>query len=760
MICKNCGGEIAFKNGAGVCLSCGAQIKIDGAFENAEVYICYTENDLAGRHVKDSLIANEIYNKLENAKIKTFYERVSVGNIVGDELEMTRYQALYNAKVIIILGTTPDYFNQLFKKNGQYFDGKAVLPVCVDMSPAQLPQELTKYQAANYNNVGAAADLIKTVLKALGREEEIALGEVITKAQKKKKRLIISLSIAAAVLILGVSVFFAVNYYLNSGDRLNEKNYNAAMTLIEQEKYLDAAQILQTTLDYKDSKNQLKKIYDRYDGYYLNQNEDISLYINVKNSSVLEIEVIKNIDDRKIRFSAEVEFKNNIGNIEFTDNASNEGKATITLFDDAIEVITVITEAGGEYSVGNFTETFYIKDKTDKPQDSEITRLTVMKWLSKKTTASDLEQYGCELVFEGYLSNEGGWNDNTSMYRIANTDIKVLLVSYDIDKNVTSYESADENHIDDAILYGVMAPAELMLPDNLGQTVNRCYLKGNIIFGIGAVEFQISAWEEWAWHGYIKQGFSINSWFDPCIIGMEKQETLSADTMVAAISKESVGETIYEIYYDYYVHLSKIDDIYETFPELNDSYALCLLENEKSYLLAVHVIEYTENNTGNESFAFYRANKNEKTLEMVCEANNSDFNCINDIFQYSKSHPELIDLPAIVEEDEEPGAIESETDSEEYFVGRHYDADGVNYLEIAGNGEAYTVTMSIGDIYCYDVYATYDTEKEVLEFEYQHFYDDTDLAGEILQEGDSLILKITESGMDELPIDSEYKFLL
>ena len=189
MICKNCGGEIAFKNGVGVCLSCGVQIKTDGAFENVDVYICYTENDLMGRRTKDSLIANEIYNKLENAKIKTFYERVSAGNLIGDELETTKYQAIYNAKVVIILGTAPAHFEALFDKNNQYFDSKAVLPVCVDMSPAQLPQELAKYQAANYNNVGADADLIKTVLKALGREEEITLGEVMTKAQKQKKRL-------------------------------------------------------------------------------------------------------------------------------------------------------------------------------------------------------------------------------------------------------------------------------------------------------------------------------------------------------------------------------------------------------------------------------------------------------------------------------------------------------------------------------------------------------------------------------------------
>ena len=100
MKCKICGGEILFSKGNGACQSCGAAFVADGVYENTEVYICYKENDDAGRRTKDSIIAQEVYNKLESSNINTFYERISANGKIEDDLEESKYSAIGKAKAM------------------------------------------------------------------------------------------------------------------------------------------------------------------------------------------------------------------------------------------------------------------------------------------------------------------------------------------------------------------------------------------------------------------------------------------------------------------------------------------------------------------------------------------------------------------------------------------------------------------------------------------------------------------------------------
>ena len=60
MKCRNCGGELIFRDNMGFCPNCGSNQKIDSVFENTDVCICYIENDIAGRRTKDSIISAEI----------------------------------------------------------------------------------------------------------------------------------------------------------------------------------------------------------------------------------------------------------------------------------------------------------------------------------------------------------------------------------------------------------------------------------------------------------------------------------------------------------------------------------------------------------------------------------------------------------------------------------------------------------------------------------------------------------------------------
>ena len=77
MRCKNCGAELTAKNGLYICESCGSTSEISLGYEVSDVYIAYIESDEQGRRTKDSIIGQEIYNKLENVSFlfskKIFY---------------------------------------------------------------------------------------------------------------------------------------------------------------------------------------------------------------------------------------------------------------------------------------------------------------------------------------------------------------------------------------------------------------------------------------------------------------------------------------------------------------------------------------------------------------------------------------------------------------------------------------------------------------------------------------------------------------
>ena len=768
MICKNCGGEVVFQNGVGMCSSCGAQIKFDGAFENTEVYICYTENDSAGRRVKDSMIANEIYNKLENAKIETFYERASSGNLAGDALEITRYQAIYNAKVIIMLGTTPDYFNQLFEKNSKYFEGKAVLPVCVDMSPAQLPQQLAKYQAANYNSVGADADLIKTVLKALGREEEITLGEVMTKAQRQKKRLITAVIIAVVVLILGVGAFFAVNHYLNSDDRSLEKNYNSAITLVEQEKYLEAAKKFSSILDYKDSEKQFKKIYDRYDGYYLNDGQACALYLNIIDGKTAEFSFEKTIDNKIVKITDSMVLENNEFSGTYVDNLSNEGNIIIVLSDNKIKVDIDTTVIVGEISIGDINVEFQVENKTDRPTTKTVTREILLDWMTNPTYVDDIKAAGYELEYIDYSSPyDTPYGKN---YKITNTDITIIATNQDLTKN-NGENFYDLLTLDGDIVVAVVAPMSVAYPEKVGQSA--CvFAENEIVYVPNGSYLFYSGSDGQLYLNFPVPVFSPNN--NSTVSATMNELVVSADSMVGITSKKLVGEYNYnsivdennEIYYRTLV----LEQYYKDNPNINEkSYILIeiLLDQDDALLVCVHEVTSANNIIGetNGSYNYYKVDLTTQKVSFIIKQDDAPYYNSYGSLQYSydgwKTIPEITEKFGIETEktDKETSSTEIAIDPETYFVGCHYDVDGVNYLDITGSGEEYSVTISIGNIYCSDIYAAYGEEVAVLEFE--HISDNgSAFSGTIRRKGANIILKITESDINDLPIDSEYKFLL
>ncbi len=145
-----------------------------------DVFICYKETDAAGRRTQDSVLANDIYHQLTNEGFKVFFSRITLEDKLGTAYEPYIFAALNSAKVMVVLGTKPEYFNAVWVKNEwsrflslvkQSGGKKILIPAYKDMDPYDLPEEFSHLQAQDMNKLGFLQDLIRGIKKIVKADE-------------------------------------------------------------------------------------------------------------------------------------------------------------------------------------------------------------------------------------------------------------------------------------------------------------------------------------------------------------------------------------------------------------------------------------------------------------------------------------------------------------------------------------------------------------------------------------------------------------
>ncbi len=142
--------------------------------EPFDIFICYKETDSNGRRTQDSVLANDLYHQLTQEGFKVFFARITLEDKLGTAYEPYIFAALNSAKVMVVLGTKPEYFNAVWVKNewSRYLalvkasNGKKVLvPAYRDMDPYDLPEEFSHLQAQDMSKLGFMQDLIRGIKK-------------------------------------------------------------------------------------------------------------------------------------------------------------------------------------------------------------------------------------------------------------------------------------------------------------------------------------------------------------------------------------------------------------------------------------------------------------------------------------------------------------------------------------------------------------------------------------------------------------------
>lgn len=153
-------------------------LEISNNEEDYDIFICYKEGDINGDRTPDSVIAQDIYNKLTDLNYKVFFARITLADKLGEEYEPYIFSALNSSKVMLVVGTNTDNLNSVWVKNewSRYLDliknkkKKVLIPVYSKMDAYELPEEFSMLQALCIDKVGSMQDLITAVGKIINKK--------------------------------------------------------------------------------------------------------------------------------------------------------------------------------------------------------------------------------------------------------------------------------------------------------------------------------------------------------------------------------------------------------------------------------------------------------------------------------------------------------------------------------------------------------------------------------------------------------------
>ena len=159
--------------------------------EPFDVFICYKETDNSGRRTPDSVLANDLYHQLTQEGFKVFFARITLEDKLGQEYEPYIFAALNSSKVMLVIGTKPEYYSAVWVKNewSRYLKlmktdrSKLLIPCYRDMDAYDLPEEFAHLQAQDMGKIGFINDVVRGIKKVIAKEEPPKTVETASGAQ-------------------------------------------------------------------------------------------------------------------------------------------------------------------------------------------------------------------------------------------------------------------------------------------------------------------------------------------------------------------------------------------------------------------------------------------------------------------------------------------------------------------------------------------------------------------------------------------------
>ena len=165
-------------------------IEVSGKEAPYDIFICYKETDPNGERTVDSVMAQEIYDKLTADGYRVFFSRITLEDKLGQEYEPYIFAALNSAKVMLSFGTDYEYYNAVwvmnewsrFLKLMEKDKSKYLIPCYKGIDAYDMPKEFARLQAQDMGKVGADQDLLRGIRKLLPKQEAKAETVIVQQA--------------------------------------------------------------------------------------------------------------------------------------------------------------------------------------------------------------------------------------------------------------------------------------------------------------------------------------------------------------------------------------------------------------------------------------------------------------------------------------------------------------------------------------------------------------------------------------------------
>ncbi len=219
-----------------------------------DIFISYKETGSNGGRTKDSIAAQNLYEKLTAEGYKVFFSRITLEDKIGTEYEPYIYAALASSKVMITICSSKENIEAVWVKNewsrfitfAQKDSEKTILPLYFDMDKSELPNEFAHLSSYNMKVDGFEQDLIRGIKKI------IPLPIMEKERREKRRKLIGKIGIGVAICLVIASIFM-VPWFMKLPD------YNAAMQLYYDKNYPEATWAFDKMDNYRNSKKMKEK---------------------------------------------------------------------------------------------------------------------------------------------------------------------------------------------------------------------------------------------------------------------------------------------------------------------------------------------------------------------------------------------------------------------------------------------------------------------------------------------------------------------
>lgn len=219
-----------------------------------DIFISYKETGANGDRTKDSIVSQDLYEKLTNEGYKVFFSRITLEDKIGTEYEPYIYAALASSKVMITICSSKENIEAVWVKNewsrflafAQKDSTKTILPLYFDMDNTDLPDEFAHLPSYDMKKDGFEQDLLRGIKKL------IPLPIMEKERRKKRKKLLKKIGIGAGA-CLAVAAICMIPWFMKLSD------YNVAMQLYYDKNYPEATWAFDELGSYRNSKDMKNK---------------------------------------------------------------------------------------------------------------------------------------------------------------------------------------------------------------------------------------------------------------------------------------------------------------------------------------------------------------------------------------------------------------------------------------------------------------------------------------------------------------------